>query len=75
MPYVSIKAYPRDEAVKNRLVEEVNKVFLDVLGCPPEAMTISIEDVAPEDWEEQVQKPQIMTNLDKMKILDGVKKY
>lgn len=75
MPYASIKAYLRDDAVKNPLVEEVNKVFLDLLGCPSEAMTIFIEDVAPEDREEQVQNPDIMGNLDKVKIPDGAKTY
>lgn len=75
MPYISIKAYPRDDAIKNRLAEEVNRVFMEVLGCPQEAITISVEDIDPADWEEKVEKPEIRPNMDKMKILDGVKKY
>ena len=47
MPYVAIKAYPKDEDTKKKLVEKINDVFLEVWGCPPEAISISLEEVAP----------------------------
>lgn len=75
MPYISIKSFPKDEATKKEVVEKINQLFLDVWGCPQKAITISMEEVAPENWEEQVLKVEIEPNKDKMKILAGEKQY
>lgn len=75
MPYISIKAYPKDEKIKKEAVDKIKQIFLDVWGCPQEALTISIEEVKPEDWNDKVRTKEIETNLDKMMILDGEKKY
>ena len=75
MPYIRIKAYPKDQATKEKVVEAINKTFVDNWGCAPEAISISIEDVTPEDWVEKVEKAEIETNADKMLILNGQKKY
>lgn len=75
MPYIAIKSYPKDEETKKRVVEKLNQLFLDEWGCPPQAMTISIEEVAPEDWEEKVAKPEIEPNQNHMMIVGGRKLY
>lgn len=75
MPFISIKCYPKDEETKKLAVERINQVMLDVWGCPPHALTISVEEVAPENWQEQVVKPEIEPRMDKMMILSGEKKY
>ncbi|MBE6999246.1 MAG: hypothetical protein IJF34_12675 [Clostridia bacterium] len=75
MPYIAIRSWPKDEETVNRVVERINQVFLEEWGCPPQALTISHEEIAPEDWAEKVVKPIIEPNLDKMKILSGEKKY
>ena len=75
MPYIRIKAYPKDQATKEKVVEAINKTFVDNWGCAPEAISIFIEEVAPEDWVEKVEKAEIETNADKMLILNGQKKY
>ena len=75
MPYIAIKAYPKDEEIKKKVVDEINEIFVKYWGCPPEAISISMEEFKPEDWEEKVVKPQIETNLDKMMIISGEKKY
>lgn len=75
MPYIAIKAYPKDEETKKRLAEKINEVFLEVWGCPQEAISLSIEDVAPDRWEKQVVKAEIEPNTEKMLILAGEKKY
>ena len=59
MPYIRIKAYPKDQATKEKVVEAINKAFVDNWGCPPQAISISIEEVAPEDWVETVEKAEI----------------
>ena len=75
MPYIAIKAFPKDEATKRRVVEQINRIFLEEWGCSPQALTISVEEVAPEQWAEQVAKPEIEPKRDKMMILNGEKLY
>ena len=75
MPYIAIKAYPKDDATKKKLVEQIEQVFLDVWKCPAEAISVSIEEVAPERWENDVVKAEILPNADKMMILAGEKKF
>jgi 4-oxalocrotonate tautomerase len=57
------------------LVEAIYKAFVDNWGCAPEAISISIEEVAPDNWVDQVEKAEIEPNADKMFILNGQKKY
>ena len=75
MPYIAIKAFPKDEETKKKVVDQINDIFLNTWGCPQEAITISLEEVAPADWNEQVKTPEIEPRKDKMMVLDGKKKY
>lgn len=75
MPYIAIKAYPKDEETKKKVVDEINEIFIKYWGCSKEAISISLEEFPPETWEEKVVKPQIEKNIDKMMILSGTKKY
>ena len=75
MPYIAVKAYPKDEETKKKVIEEINQVFLKYWGCPPQAISISLEEVDPSEWEEKVRKPDILPKLDKMMVLDGEKKF
>lgn len=75
MPYIAIKSFPKDQATKEAVIEKINEIFLEVWGCPQEAITISIEDVMPEDWEEKIAKPEIEPKIDNMMILSGKKCY
>ena len=47
MPYIRIKASPKDQATKEKVVEAINKAFVDNWGCSPQAISISVEEVAP----------------------------
>lgn len=75
MPYIAIKAYPRDEETKKKLIERINEVLLETWGCSQEAVTISLEEVEPADWNRNVREQEILPNDDKMMILDGQKRY
>ena len=75
MPYIAIKAYPKDEETKKKLVEKINEAVLDIWGCPQEAITISVDSIEPNKWEEMVVKLEIEPQIDKMMILSGEKKY
>ena len=75
MPYIAIKCYPKDDDTKKKVVEKINDIFLEYWGCPKEAISVSLEEVAPEEWEAKVVKPQIEANPDIMMIASGEKKY
>lgn len=75
MPYIAIKAYPKDPAVKKRVAERINQIFLEEWGCSQQAVNLSFEEVAPADWDAQVRNSEIEDKKDKMYILDGEKKY
>lgn len=75
MPYVAIKTYPKEDAAKQKLVERINQALLEVLGCPEEAVSISVEEILPQEWEERVVKPEMEPNRDHMMILSGKKQY
>lgn len=75
MPYIAIKSFPKDQATKEAVVERINEVLLELWGCPQEAITISIEEVAPADWQEKVVKPEIEPKKENMMILSGQKRY
>lgn len=75
MPYIRIKAYPKDQATKEKVVEAINKAFVDNWGCAPEAINISIEEIAPEKWEDEVEKKEMQTLEDWMFVRNGKKRY
>lgn len=75
MPYIAIKAYPKDEEIKKKVVSEINEIFIKYWGCPKDAISISMEEFIPEVWEEKVVKAEIEPNSEKMMILAGEKKF
>ena len=50
MPYITVQSYPKDEETVKEVVERINQVFLDVWGCPQDAITIRMEQMPPEEW-------------------------
>lgn len=75
MPYIAIKAKPKDEATKKELVRRINEVLLEVWGCPQGVVTISMEEIAPDDWQDTVVRREIEPNADKMMIRYGEKLF
>ena len=75
MPYIAIKSFPKDQATKEAVADKINEIFLEVWGCPQQAITISFEEVQPADWAEKVLKPEIEPKKENMLILSGEKLY
>ena len=75
MPYIAIKAYPKDEETKKRVAEKINQVFLEEWGCPQEAISLSIDEFTPDEWEIKVRQGEVLANKDSMLILEGKKNY
>ena len=73
MPYFSIKSYPRDDEQKRVMVERVTEVIQELWGCPQESITISLEEIAPEDWEEKVTHALVEPAMDNVMVLSGKK--
>ena len=60
MPHVIVKMYAgRTEAQKRALSEEITRAVMKSLNHGSDAVSVSIEDVAPQDWTEKVYKPDI----------------
>ena len=55
MPHISIKMYPgRSEEVKKSFAEKLQKLTVEELGCQPCHVSVSVEDIAPENWKSDV---------------------
>ena len=60
MPHVIVKMYAgRAEAQKQALAAELTEAVKKTLGSSDDAISVSIEDVASEDWAEKVYRPDI----------------
>ena len=71
MPYIAIKAYPKDEATVKELVERINETVIEVVGCPPKAVSISFEAVDPDDWDERIAEGEMAKAAEFMMIRNG----
>ncbi|GGF39393.1 hypothetical protein GCM10011611_52250 [Aliidongia dinghuensis] len=67
MPHVIIKlAAGRSEQQKARIAEEVTRAIMAGVECAERAVSVCIEDVAPEEWVEKVYKPDIQAKQDSL---------
>ena len=61
MPHVIVKLYPgRSEEQKKQLADAIAGDLVRIAGSKEESISVAIEEVAPEDWVEQVYKPDIL---------------
>lgn len=67
MPHIIVKWYPgRSDAQKEELARTITRDVAAIGGCAESAISIAVEEVAPEAWAETVYRPDI---LDKEKTL------
>lgn len=65
MPHIVVKLYAgKSEQQKAQLAEALGKALMAVLNSREESVSVGIEDVAPQDWVEQVYKPDILGKAD-----------
>lgn len=63
MPHVIVKLQSgRSEQQKARIADEVTKAVMATANCAEDAVSVCIEDVAAQNWMEQVYKPDIIGN-------------
>ena len=67
MPHVIVKLWPgNSEEQKTRLSKEIVVDVMEVLNCKRESVSVAIEEISPDDWLEQVYKPDIENNTEKL---------
>ena len=65
MPHIIIKLWPgRTEEQKNCLAQEIAKDVAAIAGCEDKSVSVAFEEVAPEDWPEEVYRPDILERAD-----------
>ena len=75
MPYIAIKGFPKDDETMRKVAERFNAALLELWGCRQEHINISYEAVPPEEWDERIERGEIVRNEDKMLIYGGKKMY
>ena len=61
MPHVIVKLWPgKSEQQKKKLAKEVTKAVMSTLNYGEESVSVGIEEVKPQDWTDQVYKPDIL---------------
>lgn len=74
MPHVIVKLYAgKSERQKARIAEEVTKAVMAGANCAEQSVSVSIEDIEPEDWVEKVFKPDIIEKSDGLYKKPGYK--
>lgn len=60
MPHVSIKMYPgRTAEQKKALSDRIVRAMEETIGADSKSISVSFEEIAPEEWDEAVVKPDI----------------
>jgi len=61
MPHVIVKLWPgKSEHQKRQLAEAITKEVIDILHYGDESVSVAMEEVKSQDWQDKVYKPDIM---------------
>jgi 4-oxalocrotonate tautomerase len=67
MPHIIVKLYPgKSEEQKRELADEIVKDVMKVLQSSERAISVAFEEVAAEDWKEEVYVPEIEAKLESL---------
>ena len=67
MPHVSVRMYAgRTEEDKQRLAEAIGEALVKALGSSERSISVTIEDVAADDWMAEVYEPEITAKADRL---------
>lgn len=60
MPHILVQCYPgRDDEKKTRLAQALAKTTAEIFGADEKSISVAIQDIPREEWEDRVQKPEI----------------
>ena len=61
MPHVIVKLWPgKSEQQKKKLAGKLTNAVMSTLNYGEESVSVGIEEVKPQDWTDQVYKPDIL---------------
>ena len=67
MPHVNVRLYPgRSDEDKARLADAIGQALTLTLGSSDRSISVTIEDVAPDDWMAEVYDPEIAGKADRL---------
>jgi 4-oxalocrotonate tautomerase len=67
MPHIAVKLAPgRSEEQKQELTRRIVQDVVDVLHVSEDVVSLTMEEVDPKDWTEQVYKPDIQAKWDQL---------
>ena len=67
MPHVIVKLWPgKSERQKQRLADAITKDMMEILHYGEESISIAMQEVKPQDWAEQVYRPEIERNIEQL---------
>lgn len=56
MPHIQVSLYPgRDDELKSKMACELKSTIVEKIGIPKEAISVSIEDIEADDFENTIQ--------------------
>jgi len=72
MPHVIVKMHPgRTIEQKNELAQAIADAVVKIAKCEEKTVSVSIEEIAPEDWAETVYKHDILAKQVTLVIKPG----
>jgi|WetSurMetagenome_2_1015567.scaffolds.fasta_scaffold04804_7 4-oxalocrotonate tautomerase len=64
---IIVKPYPgRSEEQKKRLADKIVKDVVAIAKCEEKSISVAIEEIKPEAWAEEVYRPDILGNSEKL---------
>jgi 4-oxalocrotonate tautomerase len=67
MPHIIVKlAVGRGDQQTATLTEALAQTAIDTLALDPATISVAVEDVRPEDWVKDIDKPQVLGKWDKV---------
>ena len=67
MPHVIVKLWPGpSERQKVRLAEAITRDVMGILDLGEESVSVAMEEVEPQDWAEQVYKPDVVNKPEQL---------
>jgi len=67
MPHLIVKLWPgKSEDQKQRLTDAIVKDVVNILHYGEESVSVSFEEIAAEEWNERVYRPDIVKNANRL---------
>ncbi len=67
MPHIIIKLWPgKTEEQKQKLTDAIVRDMVSTMGCKESSISVAFEEVEPDEWAEEVFRPDILESEDNL---------